>query len=143
MSPESLAALHARAMRIERAWTATSFRGLLATPHTHLTALQDGFALWRAIANEAELLTIAVDPAAQRQGRGTRLMHIWQDAAARVAHQAFLEVAVDNAPARALYAKCGFACIATRKNYYARGSGRVDALILRCDLPPDNATPTG
>jgi ribosomal-protein-alanine N-acetyltransferase len=47
----------------------------------------------------------------------------------------FLEVAVDNAPAIALYEAAGFAAVGRRPGYYDRGAaGRVDALILRLDL---------
>ena len=47
----------------------------------------------------------------------------------------FLEVAVDNTAAIALYRAAGFASAGTRKGYYDRGAaGRVDALVLRLDL---------
>ncbi|MEM6759300.1 MAG: GNAT family N-acetyltransferase [Pseudomonadota bacterium] len=121
-------------MQHERAWTAAEFADMLGAAHTRLTHLPDGFALWRAVADEAELLTIAVDPSSQRQGRGTTLMQMWHRHAARVAQHAFLEVADDNAAARALYHKCGYVQIAQRAKYYARPNGRTDALILRRDL---------
>ena len=44
----------------------------------------------------------------------------------------WLEVAVDNAAAVALYEKAGFETTGRRPRYYARPSGeRVDALLMR------------
>ena len=47
----------------------------------------------------------------------------------------FIEVAVSNHAALALYASSGFEKAGMRKNYYARGDGgREDALIMRKGL---------
>ncbi|MEL7090097.1 MAG: GNAT family N-acetyltransferase [Pseudomonadota bacterium] len=138
MSPEDLARVHAAAMLHERAWSAAEFRDLLAAGHTHVTPGANGFALWRAVAGEAELLTIAVLPEAQGRGTGFALMQAWQTAAAAQARAAFLEVAADNMAARALYAKCAYVQVAVRPGYYRRSVAHVDALILRRGLPaPD------
>lgn len=134
MTSAEMARIHAAAMRHERPWQAAEFDALRANPHTHVTQDAHGFALWRAIAGEAELLTIAVDPKAQGQGVGTALMSAWMHAAGRVAQEAFLEVAADNAPARALYARSGFDTVSVRPGYYARAQGKVDALVMRRPL---------
>ena len=95
-----------------------------------------GMILCRAIAGEAEILTLAVDPAARRRGIGQALVA----AAAGLARldgaaEMFLEVAVDNAAAVALYEKSGFIRAGLRRGYYERGdSDRGDALVLRLDL---------
>ncbi|WP_299375077.1 GNAT family N-acetyltransferase [uncultured Tateyamaria sp.] len=145
MTPEAAAAIHTAAFVTSRAWDASEISALVAAPHTHLTSTgPDGFAIWRAIAGEAELLTIAVHPTAQGRGVGRRLMHAWTTAATPLAQSAFLEVAADNAAACALYARFGFAHVARRTGYYARGDGRVDALVMRAALPltiPDPAAP--
>jgi ribosomal-protein-alanine N-acetyltransferase len=48
----------------------------------------------------------------------------------------FLEVAISNVAARALYDRLGFTEAGRRKGYYARpGSPPEDALILRSNLP--------
>ncbi|WP_415921448.1 GNAT family N-acetyltransferase [Tateyamaria sp. SN6-1] len=119
---------------MERPWSAAEFETLLGQPHTRLAHVPQGFALWRGIAGEAELLTIAVDPSAQGHGIGTAVMHRWMADAATTCDTAFLEVAADNAPARALYAKTGFAQVGLRPAYYARGTAPADALILRAAL---------
>ncbi|WP_299294632.1 ribosomal protein S18-alanine N-acetyltransferase [uncultured Tateyamaria sp.] len=135
MTPETAAAIHAAAFADGRPWTASEIADLIASPNTYLTA-QDaaGFALWRAVAGEAELLAIAVSPDRQGHGIGAALMQDWMQAARALADTAFLEVAHDNVRACALYARCGFVEVARRTGYYARPQGRADALVLRAAL---------
>ncbi|WP_223424718.1 ribosomal protein S18-alanine N-acetyltransferase [Tateyamaria pelophila] len=135
MTPNTLARIHAAAFTHDRSWTAQEFRDLQARPHTHLTKARNGFALWRSIADEAELLTIAVDPAEQNKGTGRSLMGAWMTKAAETAETAFLEVAADNLTACRLYRHFGFRTVATRRNYYARPDGHADALVMRAPLP--------
>ena len=92
-----------------------------------------GFVLTRIAADEAELLTIAVDPAFQRSGVAALLIMAAQDELKKgdVA-SFFLEVRCDNAGAIACYRKLGFEKIATRRNYYTDKSGaKVDASIFK------------
>jgi ribosomal-protein-alanine N-acetyltransferase len=50
----------------------------------------------------------------------------------RAAREAVLEVAADNMPARALYARADYAESGLRRGYYQHPDGtRTDALILR------------
>lgn len=131
MTPQDMARIHAAAFVHDRAWTAQEIADLLASPFvTHLAEPQ-GFTLTRLIAGEAELLTLAVDPAAQRQGIGRRLLQRWMDGLETQADTAFLEVAADNTAAIALYTSAGFRQTATRRGYYQRKDApSVDALIL-------------
>lgn len=135
MTPDSLSALHAAAFTQDRPWSASEFRSLLDSPHCHLDHRPHGFALWRAVAGEAELLTIATHPDHRRRGIAQDLMATWMTAAATLADTAFLEVAADNQSAIALYAKSGFETVSRRPKYYARPSGKVDALLMRAPLP--------
>ncbi|MEX0311056.1 MAG: GNAT family N-acetyltransferase [Tateyamaria sp.] len=135
MTPEALAALHRAAFDRERPWTAEEFRELVANPFTHLETAAHGFALWRGIAGEAELLTIAVDPAHHRQGIGAGLMRGWLGRAQENCTRAFLEVASDNTAAIALYSRYGFEIAAKRDGYYRRDDGFADALIMQATLP--------
>ena len=127
--------MHAAAFVQGRPWSAAEFRDLLDAAHSHTSCHAHGFALWRAIAGEAELLTIAVHPDQQGRGIGADLMRDWMRAAASQADTAFLEVAADNGPARALYDRFGFAVVARRPGYYGRGDTRTDALVMRAPLP--------
>ena len=134
ISPAALAALHAEAF--DAPWDAPSLSALLASPGVFAVEEDDGFILIRVVADEAEILTLAVRPEARRQGGGARLV---QAAAGRAAGQGaarlFLEVAEDNAAARALYARAGFRFLGRRKAYYAApDGGRTDALVLGLDL---------
>jgi len=132
MTPEQLAALHARSIQTPRPWTASEFETLLAQPATFLVADAAGFALGRVIADEAELLTIVVAPGRRGEGVGGRLLTRFQDRAAETgARRAFLEVAEDNRAAIALYRRAGWAELARRDAYYARPDGkRVAALVM-------------
>lgn len=134
MTPAALAALHARCFTTPRPWGETEFAGLLADPLAFLLIEGDaGFLLGRAVAGEAELLTLAVAPDARQRGLGRKLVsRFLYQARLRGADNAFLEVAADNAPAQALYARAGFAEAGRRRGYYRTPEGgAVDALVLR------------
>jgi len=135
MTPAALARLHALAFRTPPPWSAGAFADLLNGPGVFLLTADGGFLLARAVADEAEILTLAVDPARRRQGIARRLLADFDaGATARGAVRAFLEVAADNAPARALYLGAGWHQIGIRKGYVRRPDGPdIDALILTRD----------
>ena len=95
-----------------------------------------GFALGRVVADEDELLTLAVDPMLRRQGIGADLMgQFLAKAKERAAQSVFLEVIDDNEAARALYLKTGFTVQGLRRGYYHFPNGmRRDAVVMRCAL---------
>lgn len=92
-----------------------------------------GFAIFQAVADEAELLRIAVHPSRQGQGIGRKLLAEgcrrlrWQGV-----RRLFLEVARDNRPAITLYRDAGFRETGVRKSYY-EASG-TDAVLMCRDL---------
>jgi ribosomal-protein-alanine N-acetyltransferase len=125
-----LAAIHAEAFP-EDPWDEASFVTLLSQPGAlGLVDERGGFLLLRIVLDEAEILTIGVT--ARRQGVGVGLMREGLAvAAARGVRVVHLEVAKDNAAARALYARLGFAEVGLRRGYYPNGG---DALALRLDI---------
>jgi ribosomal-protein-alanine N-acetyltransferase len=126
------------AVRGERAWTRQDMAELLASPGVFGLFLQRdgkeiGFALSRVVADEAELLTIAIDAGHRRCGAGRALLRqVIEATGARGAATLFLEVAADNPAARALYAQTGFQEVGRRRGYYTRGAcPAADAVVLR------------
>lgn len=132
MSPESLAALHAQGFITPRPWSAAEIDSLLASPVVFLTGDARGFALGRAVLDEAELLTLVIAPDHRRRGLGRALLTAFEAAAQqRGASRAFLEVAADNAAALALYRSAGWAEDGCRRGYYHTPDGRrVDAILF-------------
>jgi len=132
---EALATVHAAAF--EAPWSAAEFAALLAAPGVVALEAEGGFALVRALAGEAEMLTLAVAPELRRRGTGRTLLRAAMAAAGEAgAESLVLEAAADNAPALALYAQEGFTAVGRRRAYYARtGEPAADALVLRCVLP--------
>ncbi|MCA8926465.1 MAG: GNAT family N-acetyltransferase [Alphaproteobacteria bacterium] len=118
------------------AWTEASFRALLGGDGSvGWIAGGAGLVLARAIAGEAEILTIGVHPAARRQGVARGLLGAcYALLPALGAERLVLEVAVDNLPAQALYRSEGFAVVGRRPGYYRRGAARIDALVMARSL---------
>jgi ribosomal-protein-alanine N-acetyltransferase len=78
--------------------------------------------------DEAFVQTMAVAPAAQGQGLGSRLLlALLEESGRRRQRVVSLEVRADNQPAQRLYARHGFERTGVRRGYYAGG---VDALVL-------------
>lgn len=134
-----MAALHARAFPAAERWGAATFATQLVLPGVFgWIAPGVGFVLARVAADEAEILTLAVDPDARRGGIGRALLEAAEaGAVARGARRMFLEVAPGNLAARALYAAAGYAEAGRRKRYYPDGS---DALVLSRRLSRAGAT---
>ena len=90
---------------------------------------------------EAEVLTLATHPDAQRQGRATALVS--KAISAIPAKRFVLEVAEDNTPARALYARLGFRTVGRRTGYYQRADGtHCDAVTMAFSPSGDMAFPS-
>ncbi|MCB2009406.1 MAG: GNAT family N-acetyltransferase [Geminicoccaceae bacterium] len=101
-----------------------------------------GFALCRVVRDECELLSIGVVPTVRRRGVARALLlSAMERCRLAGAEKMFLEVAVDNVEAQALYAIHGFRTVGTRPNYYQRLDGsRAHAYTMQGDLLlPDNS----
>jgi ribosomal-protein-alanine N-acetyltransferase len=134
----ALAVVHAQAF--DHPWPPEAFATLLSGPGVFAVAATDGaveaLILMRAVAGEAEVLTLAVAPARRRRGVGAALLAGGLAIAAELgAGSAFLEVAADNPAAIALYRRAGFEPVGRRVRYYPRAAGpAADALVLRRTL---------
>lgn len=136
-----LAALHARVF--PRPWMALDFRQMLESGIVfgRLAATGDGpvgFALFRAMAEEAEVLTLAVDPGFRRRGIAAALLNACQaEAGVRGAQKIFLEVAESNTAARTLYQALRYETIGCRSGYYLLEDGsRENAVVMGLRLVP-------
>jgi ribosomal-protein-alanine N-acetyltransferase len=128
--------------RYGEAWTAPQCAGLLPMPGVWLVLARDssgalGFALSRQVADEAELLLLAVRRAAQGRGVGKLLLdRFTADAKKRGAGRLHLEVREGNHAVK-LYEDQGFCLVGRRRNYYTGPEGRCyDALTLAKIVPP-------
>jgi len=105
------------------AWTRSQCAGILPMHGVTLTIAENGrtpvgFSLVRAVADEAELLLLAVDPDEQRRGIGQALLDGFiAGGLAGGAHRLHLEVR-DGNPAMDLYRASGFSAAGRRRNYY-------------------------
>ena len=122
------------------AWTSGQCLGMLSITGSELLVARRngtlvGFALFRTVFEESELLLIATHPDAQRLGVGASLAKAVIDQAAnRGAKMVFLEVRQGN-PALALYLRVGFLQVDQRENYYRGKSGDYfNALTLRYEI---------
>jgi ribosomal-protein-alanine N-acetyltransferase len=142
MTPAHIEALmpYERAMFGTEAWTAAGYRAELADRrHRYYVAAEDGdgtllgWAGVMVVQDAAEILTVGVVPTARRTGLARRMLaDLLAEAVRRGAREAFLEVRVDNEPARALYRSEGFDEVGRRRGYY--DGGRVDAVTMRKEL---------
>ncbi len=90
------------------------------------------FAILRLSDVDAEVLTIATGPAQRGNGlAGLVLVKAEESCRTKGLRDIFLEVAEDNAPARALYKRLGYEPIGRRPAYYKRSRGRIAAITYR------------
>ena len=98
-----------------------------------LCAKEDGVLLGAAdfqfVLDEGYIGNVAVTASARRRGIGRALLEgLLREAGARKLAFLTLEVRRRNAPARALYEKCGFQTVGERKNYYENPAD--DAILM-------------
>ena len=127
--------------RYGEAWTRSQLAGILPMGGVSLVLASEGgsqpvgFSLFRTVADESELLLLAVMPSHHRRGVGRRLLEDFMerarnDAVARV----HLEVR-DGNPAILMYHSAGFSPVGRRRNYYHAPDGTpFDAITLACGL---------
>src|SRR5206468_1180592 len=120
------------------AWTRSQLSGILPMSGVELRVARDsandsmlGFSLTRTVADESELLLLAVDRHDQSKGIGRRLLEdVVNSARCQRAARVHLEVRDGNA-AISMYRAAGFLPVGRRRNYYQGASGkRFDAVTL-------------
>lgn len=117
-------------------WPAQAFREELARPWARIDVLREllqdrvvGFCNYWIVADELQILTVAVHPDDRRQGHAARLvLHMLDEGVRANAQLATLEVRASNQAAQALYRKLGFHEVGRRPRYYA-DSGE-DAMLM-------------
>lgn len=128
--------------RFGEAWSRSQCSGILPMEGISLTLARAdkrsglvGFSLARTIADEAELLLLAVAPAHHRRGIGTHLLDEFMNIARDLdVSRVHLEVR-DGNPAIAMYRAAGFLPVGRRRNYYRGADGsRFDALTFALDI---------
>ena len=125
----------------EDAWTPEMFAAEFAQPASrrlYLVAEQGGALIGYAGmmfsgGSQADVVTLAVDPARWGRGTGTALLcALVEEAGRRGYTEVLLEVRKDNPRARRLYLRHGFTEIGIRRGYY-QPSG-MDAVVMRKEL---------
>jgi ribosomal-protein-alanine N-acetyltransferase len=146
---EIVAALHRATMGAEAAgaegWSAAWVAKLLALPGAFaFLALAPGdppepvaFALCLPAGEACDLVAIGVLPARRRSGVARLLLARCTESARKAgARRLMLEVAEDNAAARAFYVSAGFSEAGRRRGYYRAqpGAAARDAIVLSKEL---------
>jgi [ribosomal protein S18]-alanine N-acetyltransferase len=137
VNADAIAAIHASSFA--RAWDAASMAQFLAAPSclcliasSAPDTLPQGFLIARIAGDEAELLTLAVEPAHRQQGLAAALLaEAMRQLRAAGAKQLFLEVERGNTSALRLYDAFGAVRVGRRKAYYEHGA---DAAIFSLAL---------
>lgn len=124
-----LANLHAQCFP-NRPWSADDFRDLKQSG-CEIIMSENGFIVYRIAVDEAEIITIGVNPEKRRSGIASAMIGIIEkNLKSQGVKKIFLEVSSNNTPAQKLYENCGFKTIGLRPKYY----DGVDAILMGKDL---------
>lgn len=138
LNPAEMAAMHKACFPV-RPWAPEEFLSLMQQNGVFWGVDHErrGFIMARAAGGEAEIITLAVDPAHRRKGVARDLVeNVLRTCPMLEAERLILEVAADNKAALGLYRAMGFSEAARRPNYYVTAEGaRVDALVMQAACP--------
>ena len=114
----------------DRPWSASDFADLKKSG-CEIIASDNGFIVWRVVADEAEIISIGVAPKMRRQGVAEAMILLMeQELKKSSVVNVFLEVSEANIPAKKLYEKLGFKPTGRRPKYY----NGTDAIIMSKEL---------
>ena len=125
----TLANLHQKCFP-NKPWSADDFRDLKQSG-CEIIMSENGFIVYRIVVDEAEIITIGVNPEKRRLGIASAMIGIIEKTIKNQGvKKLFLEVALNNIPAQKLYENCGFNKVGLRPKYY----DGVDAILMSKDL---------
>lgn len=124
-----LANLHKKCFS-NKPWSADDFRDLKQSG-CEIIMSENGFIVYRIAVDEAEIITIGVNPDFRRSGIASAMIRIIEkNLKNQGVKKLFLEVASTNIPAQKLYEICGFKTVGLRPKYY----DGVDAILMSKDI---------
>lgn len=122
---DEIANLHKKCFP-NKPWSADDFRDLKKSG-CEIIMSQNGFVVYRIAADEAEIITIGVNPEMRRNGIASAMINIIEkNIKNQGVKKIFLEVASTNKPAQKLYENFGYKTVGLRPKYY----DGVDAILM-------------
>ena len=126
---DELANLHKKCFP-KKPWSADDFRDLKRSG-CEIIMSANGFMVYRIAADEAEIITIGVNPEKRRLGIASAMIGIIEKAIkSQGVKKIFLEAASTNTPAQKLYENLGFKVVGLRPKYY----DGIDAILMSKDI---------
>ena len=126
---EELSNLHKKCFP-NKPWSADDFRDLKQSG-CEIIMSQNGFIVYRIVLDEAEIITIGVNPEFRRNGIASAMIGIIEKIIKNQGvKKIFLEVAATNTPGQKLYENCGFSRVGLRPKYY----DGIDAILMSKDI---------
>ncbi len=126
---DKLANLHKKCFP-NHPWSADDFRDLKKSG-CEIIMSENGFIVYRTVADEAEIITIGVNPEMRRNGIASAMIGIIEKTIKNQGvKKIFLEVSANNIPAQKLYENLGFLVVGNRPKYY----DGIDAILMSKNL---------
>ena len=126
---DKLANLHKKCFP-NKAWSADDFRELKQSG-CEIIMSENGFIVYRIVVDEAEIITVGVNPEKRRLGIASAMIGIIEKTMkSQSVKKIFLEVAANNIPAQKLYENNGFKVVGLRPKYY----DGIDAILMSKEL---------
>ena len=111
-------------------WSPDDFRDLKQSG-CEIIMSQNSFIVYRIVLDEAEIITIGVNPEMRRQGIASAMIGIIEkNIKNQGVKKIFLEVAANNIPGQKLYENHGFNRVGLRPKYY----DGIDAILMSKDI---------